>query len=108
MLPFSRRLNKPDGSFGGVAMGSLKLGYFLRLFDRLGLGQQGAVNLYMRDGTRVMRYPYAESEIGRSVAGTPTFERFVNERSGTFVVTSAQDRGLMEQMHQGDGGCNRV
>lgn len=92
MLPFSRRLNKPDGSFGGVALGSLKLGYFLRLFDRLGLGQQGAVSLYMRDGTRVMRYPYAESEIGRSVAGTPTFERFVDERSGTFVDTSAQDR----------------
>lgn len=91
MLPFSRRIDKPDGSFGGVALSTLKLTYFTRLFDQLGLGPEGAINLYLRDGTRIMRHPYEEADIGVSIAGAPTFERFVAERSGTFVGTSVRD-----------------
>lgn len=91
MLPFSRRIDKPDGSFGGVALGTLKLTYFSRLFDQLGLGRDGAINLYLRDGTRIMRHPYEEADIGVNIAGAPTFERFVAERSGTFVGTSVRD-----------------
>ena len=91
MLPFSRRIDKPDGSFGGVALGTLKLSYFSRLFDQLGVGREGAINLYLRDGTRVMRHPYAEADIGVSIAGAPTFERFVGARSGSFVGTSVRD-----------------
>ena len=48
----SRRIDKPDGSFGGLVLGSLKLAYFGRLFDQIGLGNEGAINLYLRDGTR--------------------------------------------------------
>ncbi|MCJ2082084.1 sensor domain-containing diguanylate cyclase [Methylobacterium sp. J-090] len=91
MLPFSRRLTKPDGSFGGVVLGSLKLTYFSRLFDQLGLGPGGAINLYLRDGTRVMRYPYEAADIGVNIAGAPTFERFVGARSGAFIGTSVRD-----------------
>ncbi|AWN37751.1 sensor domain-containing diguanylate cyclase [Methylobacterium radiodurans] len=91
MLPFSRRIDKPDGSFGGVALGTLKLSYFSRLFDQLGLGRDGAINLYLRDGTRIMRHPYEEVDVGVSIVGAPTFRRFVAERSGTFVGTSVRD-----------------
>ncbi|MGY2049629.1 sensor domain-containing diguanylate cyclase [Methylobacterium sp. JK268] len=91
MLPFSRRINKPDGTFGGVAYGSLKLSYFSRLFDQIGLGRDGAINLYLRDGTRVMRHPYREADVGVNIAGAATFERFVSRRSGSFVGTSVRD-----------------
>ena len=91
MLPFSRRIGKPDGSFGGVALGTLKLSYFTRLFDRLGLGREGAINLYLRDGTRVVRHPYAETDVGVNLAGTPNFDRFVREGSGAFVGLSVRD-----------------
>ena len=72
IVVLSRRIDKPDGSFGGVVLGSLKLSYFSRLFDRIGLGQDGAINLYLRAGTRVVRHPYidvqaAEIRFGRSV-----------------------------------------
>lgn len=92
MLPFSRRIAKPDGSFGGVAYGSLKLSYFSRLFDRLGLGQDGAINLYLRDGTRIMRQPYREEDIGANIANAPTFLRFVSARSGSFIGASVRDK----------------
>lgn len=91
MLPFSRRINKPDGSFGGVVMGSVKLSYFTRLFDQINLGQEGAINLYLRDGTRIMRQPYGEADIGKNIAGAATFKGFVRERSGSFVETSVRD-----------------
>lgn len=91
MLPFSRRIDKPDGSFGGVALGTLKLSYFTHLFDRIGLGRDGAINLYLLDGTRVVRHPYAEADIGVNIAGTPNFDRFAREGDGAFVGTSVRD-----------------
>ena len=57
MVNFSRRIDKPDGSFGGLVLGSLKLNYFGRLFDQIGLGNEGAINLYLKDGTRITRHP---------------------------------------------------
>ncbi len=91
MLPFSRRIAKSDGSFGGVVLGSLKLNYFSRLFDQIGLGRDGAINLYRRDGTRIVRHPYEATDIGVNIAGASTFERFVSARSGSFVGTSVRD-----------------
>ncbi len=91
MLPFSRRINRPDGSFGGVVVGTLKLSYFSRLFDKLGLGPNGAVNLYYRDGTRIMRQPFVEADIGANISGTANFDRFVREGRGSFVGNSVRD-----------------
>ncbi|TNC11674.1 GGDEF domain-containing protein [Methylobacterium terricola] len=90
-IVLSRRIDKADGSFGGIALATLKLSYFSRLFDRIGLGQGGAINLYLRDGTRLMRHPYDEADIGVNIAGAPTFVRFVREVRGSFVATSVRD-----------------
>ncbi|MBX9933338.1 MAG: sensor domain-containing diguanylate cyclase [Methylobacterium sp.] len=91
MINFSRRIDKPDGSFGGLVLGSLKLSYFARLFDQIGLGSDGAINLYLRDGTRITRHPYLEADVGVNIAGSRTFDRFVKEGSGSFVETSVRD-----------------
>jgi diguanylate cyclase (GGDEF)-like protein len=91
VVVLSRRIDKPDGSFGGIVSGSLKLSYFGRLLDQIGLGRDGAINLYLRDGTRLMRYPHGEADIGINISGTPNFERFVRERGGSFVGTSVRD-----------------
>ena len=91
ILVLSRRIDKPDGTFGGVVLGTLKLSFFTRLFERIGLGRDGAINLYLRDGTRVIRHPYAEADIGVNIAGGPNFARFVGSRSGSFVGPSVRD-----------------
>ena len=87
----SRRIDKPDGSFGGVVLGSLKLTYFSGMFDRIGLGRDGAINLYLRDGTRIMRHPASEGDIGANIAEASTFRRFAAERSGRFTDVSVRD-----------------
>ena len=91
MLPFSRRISRPDGSFGGVVLGSLKLSYFTGLFDRIGLGLDGAINLYLRDGTRIVRHPYVEADVGTSVAGTVNFDRILQQGAGAFIGKSVRD-----------------
>lgn len=91
MVNFSRRIDKPDGSFGGLVLGSLKLSYFGRLFDQIGLGHEGAINLYLRDGTRITRHPYLEADVGVNIAGSRTFDRFAREGAGTFVEISVRD-----------------
>lgn len=91
VLVLSRRIDRPDGSFGGVVLASLKLSYFSTLFDRIGLGREGGINLYLRDGTRLMRYPAVEADIGANIAGAPTFQRFLTEHSGSFRGLSVRD-----------------
>ncbi|GJD73907.1 sensor domain-containing diguanylate cyclase [Methylobacterium goesingense] len=91
MVNFSRRIDKPDGSFGGLVLGSLKLSYFGRLFDQIGLGRDGAINLYLKDGTRITRHPYLETDVGVNIAGSRTFDRFAREGAGTFAEISVRD-----------------
>ena len=91
IVVLSRRIDKPDGSFGGVALVSLKLSYFDRLFAKVGLGEQGAINLYLEDGTRLMRHPYVAADIGANIAGSVTFDRFAREGRGNFIAKSVRD-----------------
>lgn len=91
VLVLSRRIDKPDGSFGGVVLGSLKLTYFSGLFEDIGLGRLGTIALYLRDGTRIMRYPFDGDTIGKSFAEVPNFVRFVREGRGSFVSRTFSD-----------------
>lgn len=91
MLPFSRRINKADGTFGGVVLGSVKLSYFTHLFRQIDLGRESAINLYLDDGTRIMRHPFNEADIGVNIVGSPPFRGFLREHSGSFVQTSVRD-----------------
>lgn len=91
MVNFTRRIDKSDGSFGGLVLGSLKLTYFGRLFDQIGLGGDGAINLYLKDGTRITRHPFLEADVGVNIAGSRTFDRFAREGAGTFVEISVRD-----------------
>lgn len=91
MIVLSRRIDKADGSFGGIVLGTMKLSYFQRLFDKLSLGKGGAINLFHLDGTRLMIQPYNAKEIGVNLAGTPNVDRFRAEGSGSLVGISARD-----------------
>jgi diguanylate cyclase (GGDEF)-like protein len=84
MLPFSRRIEKPDGSFGGVAFSSLKLSYFTQLFAPLGLGRDGSIDLSLRDGTRIARHSQGE-------AGSAPAAAAAGARQGTFTAVSPRD-----------------
>ncbi len=43
------------------------------------------------DGTRIMRHPFDEADIGVNIASSPIFQGFLSEHSGSFVRTSVRD-----------------
>ncbi len=65
VLTLSRRINKPDGSFGGVVQISIPPRYFANFFGRIDVGSDGAlVMLDTTDGNILSRYPYVDHSIG--------------------------------------------
>ena len=40
VIPLSRRIDRPDGSFGGVVLVTLDLGFFGRFYDRFDVGRE--------------------------------------------------------------------
>jgi diguanylate cyclase (GGDEF)-like protein len=91
VIALSRRVSNPDGSFAGVVAGTLRLAYFKELLGKVDIGSGGAVNLFRRDGTLLMRAPYVPDTIGRSIAGSKTYRSLTESRRGTFVAHSAID-----------------
>lgn len=83
-IGLSRRLEKPDGSFAGVVVGTMRLDYFRRLMSGIEIGAHGAVTLTLADGTLLMRRPYAPEMIGLNLADSALFQRFGRAREGGF------------------------
>lgn len=73
IIPISRRLNNPDGSFAGVMLGSIKVDWFVRYYGDFKIDERGALVLAMRDGTILVRRPFVEQVVGRSLADSEIF-----------------------------------
>ncbi|UYW24858.1 sensor domain-containing diguanylate cyclase [Methylorubrum extorquens] len=84
-LIISRRLSNPDGSFAGVVLGSIYLDYFRQLFAAIDPDHAGTVTLYGPGGTIVMREPFDEQLVGRSVSATDSYQRMLQTRQGVFT-----------------------
>jgi diguanylate cyclase (GGDEF)-like protein len=91
-IPLSRRVNKPDGSFGGVVMVSLNLGYFGRFYDSFDVGHAGTIVLALNDGTLLYRRPFNQALVGGNVANNAVF-RYARTHgpSGTEMLVATVD-----------------
>lgn len=90
-IALSRRISRPDGSFGGVVVGTMRLTYFRHLFAGMNLGAGGSMALMLSDGTMLMRRPYDAKIIGLNLTGTSNYSRFTGQPSGDFFGTAAID-----------------
>jgi diguanylate cyclase (GGDEF)-like protein len=90
-IALSRRISRPDGSFGGIVLVAVQLAYFHNLFSGLQLGPHGAISLIAEDGVMVMRQPYDPAVPGRNISNASTFRQFEMAREGSFSDTSTLD-----------------
>ena len=90
-LPLARGFRTPQGEFGGIVLGAVRLSYFNELFASVDLGENSGVNLFRNDGVIVSRFPYGDADVGKSIAGTPNMIRFQQEKEGSFVGRAALD-----------------
>jgi diguanylate cyclase (GGDEF)-like protein len=89
VLTLSRRINKPDGSFGGLVQASIPPRYFGNFFGRFDVGSQGSITLIHANGTILSRYPYMERAIGTNITSEPRLRDAT--RPGTYEYVSPID-----------------
>ncbi len=99
VIILARRINHPDGRFGGVAFGALALEQIDRLFSSIHVGQHGAFAL--RDGSDlalVARYPEPEG-LGSAVGHKKMSPEFLDlvargQGGGTYDAPSGLDQRI--------------
>ncbi len=92
ILPVSRRIDKPDGSFAGVALGSVQIAFFADLYESFDVGSEGVVLLARSDGTLIYRRPFSEKLVGTSIANGAVFRMLRSSRpAGTGMQRSNID-----------------
>ena len=65
-ITVTRRINNPDGSFGGLAVTSVSLRFFRELFDRLQAKSGGVISLLADDDTVLARSPSVPNGANKS------------------------------------------
>jgi diguanylate cyclase (GGDEF)-like protein len=90
-ITMSRRISGVDGSLKGVAVLGIRVELFRSLLDRVSIGENGSTFIVRQDGTLVARKPFKVSDVGASVASSPTFAVMSTQDHGTYIGTSAVD-----------------
>lgn len=90
-LAISRRWNRPDGSFGGVVVQTVKLTRLNELFTSFELGPDSGIYVFLTEGQLITGYPYTPDDMGTSFSGTENFERFRQQGHGSFTSAGAHD-----------------
>mgnify|MGYP002776240212 CR=1 FL=1 len=91
-IQLTRRINNPDGSFGGVVVLSIDPTYFTEFYGALNLGPGGLTALYGLDGIARARRVGNQAEFGSDASRSVLFERLVREQpSGSYIQQSVVD-----------------
>lgn len=91
LIPVSRRLDDLDGQFAGVVLATIEVAHIQQLMADYEIGQYGALSLSLSEGDLLTRRPFAASDMGKTVAGTPQFMLLQKRRSGTIEIISPLD-----------------
>ena len=92
ILPVSRRINHPDGTFAGVAVAAIKIDYFQKFHGRFKLENQGVIMLMTDAGIMVTRRPFDNNLVGADVTTGPVFKMYrAHGPEGTAVMTAKVD-----------------
>jgi diguanylate cyclase (GGDEF)-like protein len=73
IIPVSRRIDHPDGSFAGVALATIRIDFFRKVYEGLDIGSDGRILMTLDDGTLLLRVPFDTASIGRDTKANPVF-----------------------------------
>ncbi|VVE90359.1 sensor domain-containing diguanylate cyclase [Pandoraea bronchicola] len=90
-IAITRRMNQPDGSFGGVAIVAIDVEYFRQLLTKLDVGPKGVTAIVRTDGTLVARNPSGSAVGLVNVGKSAAFARMLGQDSGFHAAQSISD-----------------
>jgi diguanylate cyclase (GGDEF)-like protein len=92
ILPLSRRIEAPDGSFAGVALATLNLAWFGRFYESFDVGKNGTIVLALDNGTLVFRRPFNEDQVGMDIRNGTIWQLAQNStKPGSVMLTPRID-----------------
>ncbi|WP_213881010.1 sensor domain-containing diguanylate cyclase [Pseudomonas sp. dw_358] len=77
IIPVSRRLDNPDGTFAGVLLGTVRVSYFVDFYGDFKIDDKGAIVLAMRNGRILVRRPFIPGITEQSLAQSEIFRRYL-------------------------------
>lgn len=92
VLPVSWRIDKPDGTFGGIVSIGINPYYFVDLFRRIDLGDRGVIALVGTDGIIRTRLSEQRTTFGHDIGN-----------SRTMAAARANERGAIDHPAIVDG-----
>jgi len=90
-LQITRRINRPDGGFGGVVVVSMDPQYFTRLYHQIDVGHHGVITLVGADGVARVRRTGDMDAMGEQVTGGKVYAAMLAQGSGTVEAVSKVD-----------------
>lgn len=89
----SRRIDRPDGSFAGIAVAAVEPRYFEKFYNDLQTGIHGSITLFRRDGILIARFPRHEQSIGKDLSSLDLFRIHLPAGdTGTYRATGVFDQ----------------
>ncbi|MGL4996760.1 MAG: PAS domain S-box protein, partial [Deefgea sp.] len=104
LLPITRRINLPNGEFGGVVLSGMEPAYFIKFYDSLQLPKGMNIELLRSDGLILINYPFNESQLGQNVRNHDAlfFEKLRLKRSSTFIQNDQKEKLVTFIVNQSD------
>lgn len=90
-IQLTRRIEQPDGGFGGVVVVSMDPFYFTRLYESADIGPHTVVTLVGADGVVRARRTGNTSEIGHDLSGTSMLREIGQRPNGVLRIHSPID-----------------
>ena len=85
LMPVVRRVNRADGSFGGLLMVSLRVDYFQSFYRSLSQQQGQRISLLRTDGWLLAAVPESQHAFATNVADQPLLKQHIQQAaSGVF------------------------
>ena len=88
----TRRVNNPDGSYGGVVGMAVDPFYFSTFYSQVDLGKNSLVSLTGVDGIIRARLSNGDQTVGQDVSSGWVFKRYSNLEHGTVIGPASTDR----------------
>jgi diguanylate cyclase (GGDEF)-like protein len=101
-ITVTRRINHADGSFAGVVVTSVSLGFFQRQFDQMQAKSGGVIALLTDDDATILaRSPMMPPDADGVTVGTELRRQMHDQRGGSLTYTSSIDgvRRLGSYLH---------